>query len=298
MPTNSRQTTAGQITVADIIGAGVKESGNIYIAKNSSDSDYGHFYRANNVEYPDGTNSVHGTVMSAINAARYKPGTTDINYDDGHHATVIITPGDYSAEGRVAFSAKNITIVGLGTPGTDAGVTFIPDSPSTFAFGGSGSGVEISNIYIGVASAVIGLYWELMDGGCNFHDIYIKGNASNATYGICTNGLKGNSKIENCMVSDFVTSGISLVGGADAYFTDSKIVGNRIGASATCATAIYVAGSGNLVSENSLVAHNYIIGDNFTKTIDIDATAANVMSADNWGYAAGEGGTERDNHVT
>lgn len=241
--------------------------------------------------------TVHTTLVAAINAARYISGTTDIDYTDNHQATVIIMPGDYSAEGRIAFSAKNVHIIGLGLPGTDTGVTIRPDNPSSFAFGGSGTGVELANFAIAVDTADMALYWELMDGNCWFHDLLILGDGTNATHGIYTGGLK-TSIIENCRISGFVTSGITLAGGADCYFLDGKIIRNQIGAKTTCASAIYVAGAGDLVCQNALIAHNYIIGDNFTKTIDVDNTAADVLVADNWGYAAGEGGTERDNHYT
>jgi len=233
---------------------------------------------------------IHATLVAAINAARYTAGTTDINYDDDHQATVVILPGDYSAEGRIAFSAKNIHIIGLGLPGTDTGVTICPDAPTTFAFGGSGTGVEIANICIKVETAVSALYWEQMDGNCWFHDLLLVGDNSLATHGIYTGGVKG-SVIENCRISGFVTSGITLAGGADMYFYDGKIIGNQIGATVTCVKAIYVA-SGVTV-HNGLIAGNYIVGDNFTKTIDIDATAADVLTTHNYLYAAGEGGTSR-----
>lgn len=236
--------------------------------------------------------TIHTTLMAAINAARYISGTTSIDYTDTHQATVIILPGDYSAEGRIAFSAKNVHIIGLGLPGTDTGVTIRPTSPTTFVFGGSGTGVEIANIGIAVDSAVIGLFWEMMDGSSWFHDNKIMGDGANATYGIYTEGVKS-STIENNIISGFVTSGITVAGGADRYFLDGKIVGNQIGAKSTCATAIYVAGAGTLVAQNALIAGNYVIGDNFTKTIDVDNTAADVMVAHNYLYAAGEGGTSR-----
>jgi hypothetical protein len=236
------------------------------------------------------------TLQAGINEARYNYDTSTISYDDEYESWVFVAPGNYSSEGRIAFSAKNMHIIGLGQPGTDTGVTIAPTSPSTFAFGGSGTGVEVANIGIFVDSAVIGFYWEQMDGGCWFHDNYIYGNSSSATYGIYTGGLKGASAIENNKISGFVTSGIYVAGGADMYFTDSRIVGNQVGATATCTTAIYV--SATTTCSNALIAHNYVIGDNFTKTIDIDATAADVLSADNWEYAAGEGGTARDNHTS
>jgi len=232
----------------------------------------------------------YATVMAAINAARYITGTTNIDYTDNHHATVIILPGDYSAEGRIAFSAKNVHIIGLGLPGTDTGVTICPTTPTTFAFGGSGPGIEIANICIKVVTAVSTLYWEQLDGNCWFHDLLLVGDNSLATHGIYTGGVKG-SVIENCRISGFVTSGITLAGGADMYFYDGKIINNQIGATATCVKAIHVTNT--VTCQNGLIAGNYIIGDNFTKTIDIDATAADVMVAHNYLHAAGEGGTSR-----
>ncbi len=233
---------------------------------------------------------IHATLVAAINAARYTAGTTDINYDDDHQATVIILPGNYSAEGRIAFSAKNVHIIGLGLPGTDTGVTISPTDPSTFAFGGSGTGVELANFCINVSTADMALYWEQMDGSCWFHDLLIAGDGTLATHGIYTGGVKS-SVIENNRISGFATSGITVAGGADMYFYDGKIIGNQIGATATCAKAIYV--SNTVTCHNALIAGNYIIGDNFTKTIDVDATAADVMTVGNYLHAAGEGGTSR-----
>ncbi len=54
----------------------------------------------------DQTGNVPGSyteLMEAINVARYKVGypreSENINYDDIHQATIIMLPGDYSAEG-------------------------------------------------------------------------------------------------------------------------------------------------------------------------------------------------------
>jgi len=232
--------------------------------------------------------------MEAINVARYKIGypreSANINYDDNHQATVIMLSGDYSAEGRIAFSAKNLHIIGLGLPGTDTGVTIRPEDPSSFAFGGSGTGIELANFAIAVDSAVMALYWELMDGNCWFHDLMIMGDSANATHGIYTGGVKA-SVIENNRISGFVTSGITLAGGDDMYFYDGVIKNNQIGATATCAKGIYVASG--VTCHNGLIEGNKLIGDNFTKTIDIDATAADVMTVANYLHAAGEGGTSR-----
>ena len=235
------------------------------------------------------------TVQAGINAARYDYGTTDINYNDNHEAWVFIAPGDYSAEGRIAFSAKNLHIIGLGEPGTDTGVTIRPTSPSTFVFGGSGTGVEIANLGIFVDSAVYGIYWEQMDGNCNFHDNLIIGDDSTATTGIYTGGMKGGSKIINNKIRGFATSCVTVAGGADMYFTEAQIDCNQFGAVTTCTDGVKVGV--NVVAANSSISHNKFIGDNFTETWDVDCTAADVLVADNWATSnAGSGGTERDNH--
>lgn len=235
------------------------------------------------------------TMQAGINEARYNYGTSTISYDDEYESYVYVAPGNYSSEGRIAFSAKNMHLVGIGQPGSDTGVTIIPSSPSTFAFGGSGTGVEIANLYIGVASAVFGLYWELMDGACDFHDLYIYGDSTNATTGIYTTGMKGRSRIHDCQISGFVTSCITLAGGADTYFTDAAIEYNQFGATATCADGVKVAET--ITVANASISHNKFIGDNFTETWDVDCTAADVLVADNWAVSnAGSGGTERDNH--
>jgi|26BtaG_2_1085354.scaffolds.fasta_scaffold09284_5 hypothetical protein len=245
----------------------------------------------------DGTSwkNAYTDLQDAINAARYDFGTTDINYDDESDNYVIVAPGDYSSEGRIAWSSKNLHILGMGMPGTDTGVTINPTSPSTFAFGGSGTGTEVSNLFIGVASAVYGFYWEQMDGGSWFHDLYIYGNSSNATTGIYTGGMKGTSAITRNKISGFVTSCVTVAGGADMYFTDAKIDWNQFGATATCVDGVKVGV--NVVAANSSISHNKFIGDNFTETWDVDCTAADVLVADNWAVSnAGSGGTERDNH--
>jgi len=235
------------------------------------------------------------TIQAGINEARYDYGTTDINYDDSNQSYVFIAPGDYSSEGRIAFSAKNLSIIGLGRPGTDTGVTINPTGQSTFTFGGSGTGVEIANLFIGVSSAVYGIYWEQMDGNCWFHDNFLYGNSSNATTGIYTGGMKGASSITNNKIQGFVTSCVTVAGGADMYFTDAQIDCNQFGATATCTDGVKV-GSG-VVAQNASISHNKFIGDNFTETWDVDCTAADVMVADNWATSnAGSGGTERDNH--
>ena len=193
---------------------------------------------------------------------------------------------------RLTGKGKNIHVIGLGIPGSDTGVTIIP-STTGFAFGGSGSGIELANLNIGTTQAIAGLWWEYID-SCWFHDLVIFGDGINSTYGIYTEGVN-NSIIENCRIANQKTAGIHIEGAGNRFLYNSIIRNNMISASSTCASAIKVNGPGVLVGL-MLIERNYILGDNFTKTIDVDHAAADIMVADNFEYSAGEGGTRRDNH--
>jgi len=235
------------------------------------------------------------TLMAAINKARYIIGTESIDYTDTHHVYIFVAPGNYSAEGRIAFSAKNIHIIGLGVPGGDTGVSIIPVSPSGFAFGGSGSGVEIANIFIGVSTAIQALFWDYMD-ACWFHDIVI-GDLSGSplmAYGVYTNGFNG-SILERVRIMNPRTAGIHVHGGADKFCYGSVMRDNMLSSGVTCAKAIFI-GSG-LVGQ-MLIDHNFVFGDNFTKNIVVDHVAADVMVTDNYVHTATEGGTTRGEHTS
>jgi len=234
------------------------------------------------------------TFEKAIDYARFINHVSgDIDYSDTHHFYIIMAPGNYSAEdAQLKFSAKNVHIIGLGIPGTDTGVTIAPSPTSSFALGGSGSGIELANLCIVVDAAAAGLWWEYID-SCWFHDLVIGDfqTVNQMTYGIYTEGLN-NSIIENCRIACPVTGGIHIAGSVaeDRYLYNSIIRNNTISAVQTCDAAIYVGAN---VTGTMLITRNFIIGDNFTKSIDVDHLAANVMVAENFVHSAGEGGTIR-----
>jgi len=247
-----------------------------------------------NVEDGSSWENAYKTFEAAIDKARFIAGGVDIDYTNTHHIYIFIAPGDYSAEAaQLKFSAQNVHIIGLGNPSPGNGVIINP-STTTFAFGGSGSGVELANLCIRTTQAISALWWDYID-GCWFHDLMIYGDSVNSTYGIWTTGLY-HSTIERVRIAGMKTACIHIEGGDNRYLYNSVIRDNMLSAHTTCATAIKVVGGDALVGE-LLIAHNYIFGDNFTKCIDIDHNAAEVMLAGNYVHSASEGGTARDEHT-
>lgn len=232
------------------------------------------------------------TVQAGVNAARQDYGTTDINYDDDRQCFVIVAPGNYAE--RLAWSAKNVHLFGLGVPGGDSGVTLQPSSPSAFCTACGGPGLEVANIFFKTGSnAVYGFY------GSNFenswlHDcvLYADGVASAGLF-VDGTGLKGSRVFDNYIVG-FQTYGIQLSGGADSYLIHGCIERNTIdAASGTTAISVHA----------DYVCYCFKIKDNvtgigYTNSIVADAAQTGLMICDNHVCDAPSGGTCRNNHYT
>lgn len=241
------------------------------------------------------------TAQDGINEARNDYGTSTMNYTHGKDAWVFLAPYAYGeAEGRIAFSSGgNLHIMGVVAPlgQTDKGAAFVPTAPTTFAFGGSGSGLELANISIGTATAVYGLYWANMH-ACWFHDLVIEGDAAASTVGIHIDDMKS-SVIERCRIGGQVTAGINVTSTADAKFMiNSEIRGNVILADSTCTDGIKINVD---CTGPSVIRDNYIGGSIHTETIDCDAAAADFLLANNFLHgttSAAQGGTSRGNSTS
>ena len=236
------------------------------------------------------------TVQAGLNLARYNyaayaggsPTYTDINYDDDRQCHVIVAPGNYAE--RLAYSGKNIHLIGLGIPGTDNGVTLQPSAPSTFAFAMSGNGCEIANMCVPVATAVFGMYLPPCESG-RIHDMVLLGNGA-GTYGmyIDETGLKGTS-IWDCIIDSFITCGIYAATAAGAYAIQGRMFHNQIGGTSVKGIDIDIT-----------TCYNYIIWQNFisgTSSASIEGASAGLLVCDNWCDRAPSGTlTARDNHYS
>ncbi len=226
--------------------------------------------------------------QTGINKARYDTGTTTINYDDDRHAFVFMAPGNYAE--RLAWSGKNIHLIGLGIPGTDTGVTLNPSAPSTFSFAMSGTGCEIANMCVVTETAVIGMYLPPCENG-RIHDMYLQGNGA-GTYGmsIASTGLKG-VQIYGNVIDSYITAGIYAATDASAYAIQGGIYRNIIGGTTVKGIDIDI-----------LTAYAYIIWQNWingTSSASIECSSTGILVADNWCDRQPSGTlTARDNHYS
>lgn len=228
------------------------------------------------------------TVQAGINKARYDTGTTDINYDDNRQCFVVVAPGSYAE--RLAWSAKNVHLIGLGVPGTDNGVTLAPSAPSTFSFAMSGNGCEMANFCIVTATAVFGMYLPPAE-SCRLHDIYLQGNGA-GTYGMYFGGtgLKG-TQVRNCVIDSYITCGIYAAADASAYAIQGGIFDNIIGGTTVKGIDIDI-----LTAYAYVVAHNYVNG---TSSASIECSSTGILVCDNWCDRQPSGTlTARDNHYS
>ena len=186
------------------------------------------------------------TIMSALNSARYLPGTTTIDDTKDTHDVIMIAPGHYN-EG-LAFSGYNIHLVGVGLsrPGKDYGVSINYDgavtTPAAVVF--SGSGISLHNLHIHCAEAIPAVWCA---GGDNnlLENLVIECDGTNTTYGIHMDSMKGSS-ILDCVIRTPKTAGILVAGGADHYFIDGAIERCQISATVAGVIGIHV-GSGNVI---------------------------------------------------
>ena len=216
------------------------------------------------------------TVQAGINAARYNYGTTTLNYDDEMDLYVLIAPGDYSSEGRIAFSTGGSThIIGIGQPasaGGDSGVYFFPETPSTFAFGGGGTGLELANITIKLQDASkAAFYWQNLENAW-IHDNIIMCEGETASIGMDIYQAKG-ALIERNRISGPITAGIDFnyTAATYEYVANTIVRDNYLFAGGTCTDAIKV--HANLVGPCFFI-NNHIAGNTFTQTIDCTGTTA------------------------
>jgi len=225
------------------------------------------------------------TVQAGINAARFNFGTTTLNYDDEMDLYVFIAPGDYSSEGRIAFSTGGSThIIGIGNPasaGGDSGVYFCPSAPSGFAFGGGGTGLELANITIKLQDAsTVAFYWQNLENAW-IHDNVILCEGETGSIGMDIYQAKG-ALIERNRISGPTTAGIDFnyTAATYEYCKNTIIRNNYLLADGTCTDAIKV--NSNLVGPCFFI-ENYIAGTTFTQTIDCTScTSGEYVSIHNY----------------
>jgi hypothetical protein len=213
------------------------------------------------------------TIKEAINAARYVPGTSNIDYGKEHISYIFVRPGHYNEQ--LLYAGYNIHIFGLGfaVPGKDYGVSINYDGAvaDTCVIGFQGSGNSIHNVHVYCDGAFPAVYVANGDNHL-LNNIVIEGDGVNATYGVLADSMKG-SWIKDLMIHG-CNIGIGVQGGADHYFIHGGIENCQIHSDITGAKGIWVDGA-TLVSYNTRIHKNFIelVGAGATaKGIDIDNT--------------------------
>ncbi len=228
------------------------------------------------------------TLQAGMNMARYNFNTTTINYDDSRQAVTWIAPGNYAE--RVAWTGKNVHMIGLGLPGTDNGVTLNPSAPSTFSFAFSGNGCELANFCIVTETAVIGFYGAPPE-CCTIHHLLLQGNGA-GTYGMYFDetGLKG-TKVHDCIVDSYITAGLYAPTGADAYAIQGYIKDNIFGGTTVKGIDIDI-----LTAYAFSIKNNDING---TSSASIETATTGILVAGNYCDRQPSGTlTARDNHYS
>ena len=240
-------------------------------------------YFVSGVDGNDGNNGLtwerpFATIQAGINAARYLPGTTVIDDAKNHHSFVFVAPGHYNEQ--ILFSGFNIHVVGCSAwPGKDYGVSINYDGASgdPCAVGFSGSGIELSNLHISIATAFPGI---LVTGGDNnwINNCIVECDGTNATYGMHMQSMKG-SIIEDCIIERPTLQGIRVddTGDADCYFIDGAIRRNQIHGDTAGVIGINV--DVNNVCYNAVITENHIdvAGGGAASLAIRNEAAANVM---------------------
>jgi len=264
-----------QTDIADLLGSAYGPGLTLYV-----DGKYGsddvtvaapNRYPASAVNHGTTWATAFKTIQAALTVAR-GAGTgsnpaLDSNYDQDHHVTVVVAPGNY-AENLIMVGA-GIRLVGIGVPGTDRGVSVTPPDMSG-SYPGSmivqGSGLEIGNILLVNNFAYPTMWFDKMHSSW-VHDVVFYGDGD-ATKAFTTNGMK-NSILEHCRISEFSAAGIEVNYDASSpdYLIGSQIRHNRIGQGSGTGILVDV----NLVAYDSSIYDNTVIGA-LTLGIDNNAT--------------------------
>ena len=244
-------------------------------------------YFVNGAHGHDGNNGLSwerpfATIQAALNVARYLPGTATIDDTKDHHSFVFVAPGHYNEQ--ILFSGYNIHLIGCGCwPGKDYGVSINYDGAvgAPCALGFSGSGLEMANLHIHIATAFPGI---LVTGGDNnwIHDCTVECDGTNATYGMHLQSMKG-SIVEDCIIERPTLAGIRVddEGDDDCYFIDGAIRRNMIHADTAGVIGINV--DVNNVCYNAVITENHIdvAGGGAGSLAIRNQAAANVMITKN-----------------
>lgn len=247
----------------------------------------------------DAWDNAFATIQAALNAARYVPGTTNIDDSKNRQKYVFVYPGVYNEQ--LLWSGYNIHLIGLSfnVGNVDYGVVINKDGAvaTTAVMGVTGAGIEIAGLQFHNEEAIPTLYMPTPGDGCWIHDCFFDQDDTNATIGIQIDDCR-NCIIENNRIFDFQTAGIQ-VGSNGAWFRNSIIRNNHIAGST--GKGIYVpTGTIAGAADGSVIKGNTIVGTT-TTGIHQEAAGAYVLIADNWiqaGTALTDAGTgDADNHT-
>ena len=218
--------------------------------------------------------TAYNTLTEALNAARYDPGTTDLDDDKNQHAYIFIAPGQYNKTTYTSFSGYGLHVIGIARGNADYGVTInyagtCAGAPSVMVCGGAE--IELANMAICCSMAYPALYFTVAD-KCLINNVHIKGDYANCTYGMQFDNAK-HVEIYDSIIEGWETAGIYFNGGADQYFIFNNIHDNLILAdSGGTAGGVGILIDSDMTSYGSRIVENYI---------DVSGCGATAKGIDN-----------------
>jgi len=234
-------------------------------------------YYVSNINGNDGNNGLSwerpfATIQAGLDRARYVAGTAVVDNIVDHHSFVFVAPGVYNEE--LLWEGYNIHLIGCGgLPGAAYGPVINQDgaggvATSTFSF--SGSGNEIANFHINMATAFAAV---LCTAGNNnwIHDNVIRMDGTNATNGIHMMDCM-DTVIENNVIDLPTVYGIYIDGGAGQDFSGSTIRGNHIHGETAGVIGIQV-------DADVATCVNSVITDNHIDVVGGGAGARGIVNA-------------------
>ena len=210
------------------------------------------------------------TIMSAVNSARYLPGTTTIDDTKDHRSLVLVAPNHYNEQ--VLFSGYGVEIVGCGhgRPGGDYGVVLNYDDAiaATCVIGFSGSGIALRNLFLKSNKAIPGIY--IAGGDNNLIDNCVIESDGTMTYGIEAASLKG-SVIQDVIIRGFATAGIHK--DVASYAIEGGIYRCQLGGPNVG------AGADGILIDGCVKDGTFVIRDNFIDVLNGGAGSIGIVSA-------------------
>ena len=215
-----------------------------------------------------GVVKVYTDIASAISAAVADRGDK-----------IYLLPGTYTISTALAMSKADVSLIGLGTPGS-----VILAGSAADVIDLTADGVEIANVRIAIATTKIGIDMAGAD-GCRIHDCTFTsavGGAASHFIRMATTACNYNKIYDNQFISNLVVTGgaitqtshITGLGIGNVIERNTFVAGRVSTANAGAVTAGIVfaaaADAGNVIRENEFTEFN---GATFTTGVDYGTTA-------------------------